>query len=184
MLRRLDFLALTDLTRPLFDSLARRPNHLPFGPSPERERGRYSVEDAFRTRLALDLAEAGCRQEDASIFVRHQYADVFARRAELSDESKDLFFGFARLAPSAEIDAETGREVIVTSTYPLFGTAAEVAAQQARWIATARSSGGSVLSMVACNASECCRAMLRRAARTGVDRKPLDAYFAQSEDVR
>lgn len=113
-MKRKDLLAVSACTNKRFDNLALR-KQLPFIPvpvpglvDPQSERGRkmadYSLEDAFRLRLMLDLVENQGLNLDAAQYAARNAGTALRRDfygANLDIDGPDIWLVFAQYRPTA-----------------------------------------------------------------------------------
>jgi hypothetical protein len=156
----------TGLTKALVYALARR-DQFPFLHAGEVGKwGDYSGRVAFKTLLALGLANVGGTQSEAGHFVEREF-DVLAKRGVAACEPAALqtYFGYAKLG-AAEFEPETRGYVAWTTSEALCGTLDDVA-RQARDIAP-RMPSWPIAGIVLVNASLQLRALRERLIEQGV----------------
>jgi hypothetical protein len=174
--RRAEFTKLTGLTPQFFNSLSRR-EQLPFLRVPVTGGGwgDYPPAMAFKTMLALALADAGATQYEAGHFLEAEYellAECGLSPAELIET--DIFLGYLRIA-SSEFDPEIGRYTQLAVRRPVCGAIAHVTSEIIRL--QGDPNRGGLHSVVLVNASEHLRMLRDRAVFQHLDASIVDQVF-------
>lgn len=170
-MRRGDLLQLTGLTTSVFDALGNRAV-LPFkGTGKAAGWGNYSVDDAFRLALFLELTRIGKSQIQAAQLVREQFDELLAKAAQYGERS--MLFGafWTRI----DVDGEPSS----VSPWPLVAELGQVDHAIAETLAKIDERNGHVCEIAAINATEVMRRLYVRAVETELS----DARFDDLANV-
>lgn len=166
-MRRADLLPLIPMTSNRFNLLQGR-SQLPFKDSGQTGWGRYSIADAFRLMLLLELAGAGKSYDEARATVNGQFDDLWAMAGEGHDG--DLWFGTVR--STILVEGEAGSHIEM----PLVASAMNInaAVEDVRLCAGITSQVVTAICVI--NASFVARVLASRATRLGLKSADLPAF--------